>query len=53
MENGVTYYEYRYKANKWERRFYVGESELRGEAGPAGTGLFAARDFGPGEYLTV
>ena len=50
---GVKYFELKGAGGHWERRFYLAESQLSGAAGKLGTGLFAARDFGPNEYLTV
>ena len=53
QEDGVTYYEFRHKNGRWERRFSMRESKRVGEAGPAGMGLFAERDYGSTEVLCV
>ena len=53
QEDGVTYYEFKHKNGRWERRFSMRESKRVGEAGPAGMGLFAERDYGSTERCYV
>ena len=53
QQQGTKYIEFKQPDGTWEKRFYLANSPMVGQAGPAGMGLFAARPFGPNENITT